>query len=356
MRYIKNEQIQAGMTLGLPFYGRQFEILLDAGESLDAQKIEIISDLGYSGAYVDDAISQGITPRDIIPREMRVKMVQSTMEILLRAERNAESGVITPEKDSGERQKKIIMPVIDTLLEGPRPVVDLIDLKPFAYYNYYHAANSAVLALLLGAEAGLSRARLYELGIAALLHDLGNIFIPKSILNKRGRLTPEEFEIIKSHSQMGFEYLREHFDISTDACMGALQHHENYNGTGYPNKLKKDEISLYARIIAIAEVYDALTSRRPFREEGSPLSAMNYMDENAGILFDPELFELFRGLVAPYPSGCAVRLNDGRRCVVAENYYKDTERPRLRFLDDASASIDLRLDQHGGKSIAGMMD
>ena len=356
MRYVKTEYLKEGMVLGLPFYGHGFEVLRNTGEPLDAQSMDDLTELGYAGAYIDDAASAGIEPYDIFPHEFKIKTVKATVNFFHEAERHAKKSDTKPAKDTREKQKDIIMPLVDALLECPRRIIDVIDLKSFDYYKYYHAVNVAVLSLLIGIEYGLGRVQLYELGTASLLHDVGNVFIPKSILNKRGKLTQEEFEIIKSHSQMGFEYLREHFDISIEACMGALQHHERYNGTGYPNKLKKDEISVYGRIIAITEVYDALTSQRPFRSQSSPSFSMRYMEENAGILFDPDIFDIFHKVTALYPSGSCVELDDGTRCIVAENTPGAAARPKLRVLDNPSAVIDLGLDEQEERHITGIID
>ena len=354
MRYIKNEHLKEGMVLGIPFYGLEFEVLKNAGEALCAKDLEILDELGYAGAYVDDELSKGIEPRDIIPHDMRINAVRATCDFFVEAGLRAKNGG-APAKDTREKQMSIIMPVIDALMKNQNRIIDVIDLKSFDYYKYYHAVNVAVVSLLIGIESGLDRLQLYELGTASLLHDVGNIFIPKSILNKRGKLTKEEFEIIKSHSQIGFEYLRENFDISIEACMGALQHHERYNGTGYPGKLKRDEISLYGRIIAIAEVYDALTSKRPFRSQSSLSFSMNYMDENSGLLFDPDVFEVFSGLVSKYPSGTCVVLDDGTRCIAAGNSPGDTAAPLLRKLEDADAAVDLR-GKDGERTITGIID
>ncbi|MCL2034456.1 MAG: HD-GYP domain-containing protein [Oscillospiraceae bacterium] len=356
MRYIKTEHLKEGMALGIPFYGLAFEVLKDAGEVLSAQDLEVLDELGYAGVYVDDALSKGIEPDDIIPHDMRINAVRATRDFFAEAELRAKKGGGAPAKDTRDKQMDIIMPIIDALLKNQNRIVDVIDLKSFDYYKYYHAVNVAVLSILIGIESGLGRVQLYELGTASLLHDVGNIFIPKSILNKRGKLTKEEFEIIKSHSQIGFEYLRENFDISIEACMGALQHHERYNGTGYPGKLKRDGISLYGRIIAIAEVYDALTSKRPFRSQSSPSFSMNYMDENAGLLFDPDVFEVFSGLVSLYPSGTCVELDDGTRCITAGNSPGDTATPRLRKLGDLSITIDLQDGEEDERIIAGIID
>lgn len=329
MRYITISRIAEGMVLAQPLYGPNFGVLLGEGMKLSGTHINRINELGYAGVYIEDELSENIRPNPVVSADTRLETIKSSREILQQAESGAfDSGA----KVNRMRQERIIMPIIEEIIARPVRMCDLIDLKPYDDYVYYHAANVVITSILTGVELGLSGTQLYELGLAALLHDVGNIFIPKSILNKPGKLTPEEFEIIKQHSQMGFDYLREHFDITIEACMGALQHHENYNGTGYPNRLKKDKISIYGRIIAITDVFDALTSRRPYRQPMFPATAMDFIDMNAGTMFDPEIVAGFKNVMALYPSGVCVEVNSGALCIVEENFPGFPDRPRLRLL------------------------
>lgn len=345
MRYITNDQIKEKMVLALPIFGPNFEVLLGEDMVLSKGHVQRINILGYAGVYIKDALSDGIAVEDIIPTELRLRTVRSAKEILLQAEKGGEAVKVTR-----ERQNAIIQPVIDAIIASRTKIINLIDLKPYDDYMYYHTATVVILSLLVGLEMGISGVQLYELGMASLLHDVGNIFIPKSILNKPGKLTPEEFEIIKSHSKMGFEYLHEHFDVSIECCMGALQHHENYNGTGYPNNLKKDKISIYGRIIAIADVYDALTSRRPYRQAIFPPAAIDFMEACAGTLFDPEIIEALKNVIALYPAGCCLELDNGVSCIAVENYKGDSARPKVKVIGDTPEPV--YMDLHGDPSCA----
>lgn len=345
MRYITNTQLKEGMVLAEPLYGTKFEILHGKGMPLGAYHIQRICELGYQGVYIEDELSADIRVHDLIPPNLRIKTVKAAKKILQRAESGA-----TPQgvfKITRERQQKITQPVIDALQSNPHRMIDKIDLKPNSDYSYYHAANVMILSLLIGIETGIPEKQLHELGLASLLHDVGNVFIPPEVFNKLGKITREEFALIKTHTQMSFNYLWNNFDISIDACNGALQHHENYNGTGYPGKLEKDQISLYARIISIADVYDALTSSRPFREPVFPPAAVDFMDTNAGAMFDPEILEIFKRVIALYPAGICVELDNGAHCIVYKNYREVPGRPRLRVIGTAGSEpqyVDLNFD------------
>lgn len=350
MRYIPNDQIEIGMTLGVPFYGQKFEVMLGRGVVLTDTFIKRLYELGYQGAYIQDEISKGLEPVDVVPHELRIKTIKAAKEILQLADRGKDAVKV---KISRDHQQRIIMPLIDAVIASKKRMVDMFDLKPFEDYVYYHAANGVILSLLVGLEMGISGVELYELGMASLVHDIGNSFVPKSILNKPGALTPDEYDIIKSHAKMGFDYLYENFDISIDACMGALQHHENYDGTGYPNGTAKNKISIYGRIIAATDVYDALTSRRPFRYPVYPASAMDFMDASSGTMFDPAVLVALKRVIAMYPLGCIVELDNGDEGIVIENFPHDTARPRVRLLDGMTL-LDTVLDLHADKACAGI--
>ncbi|MDR2932549.1 MAG: HD-GYP domain-containing protein [Oscillospiraceae bacterium] len=344
MRYIPLPHLKEGMILAKPLYGANFNVLLGENVELTATHLQRVNELGYAGVYIRDALSDDIIVSDVIDSALRVDTIRSAKEVLQQAENGAFEN---SRKITRLHQERIIMPVIESIIASPSRMVDIIDLKPYDDYVYYHAANVVILSVLLGVEMGLAGTQLYELALAALLHDVGNIFIPKSILSKPDKLTPEEYGIIKQHSQMGFDYLREHFDISIEACMGALQHHENFDGSGYPNQLKKDKISIYGRIIAITDVYDALTSRRPYRQPMLSAAAIEYLGANAGTMFDPDAVKSFKNVVAIYPSGICVELTSGLQCIVVGNYPGYSSRPHLRLLKNTSQTplyIDLKND------------
>jgi len=351
MRYIPVERLSEGMVLGQPFYGKKFEILLAPGMTLNTLHIKRINEMGYAGVYVIDDLTQDVVMKDIIPADVRVNTIRANLEFVLQAEKVAESPAARRSKSAHKvtklQQQKIITPIIDSLIANDRRVIDVVDLKPYDYYNYYHAANVVVISLLVGVVMGISGNQLFDLGMAALLHDIGSCFVPKYILEKPDKLTPEEYDIVKSHCDRGFEYLRENYDVTIETCLGALHHHEHYDGSGYPNGLKKDKISILGRIINAVDVYDALISRRPFRDAMFPYEALEIMHKRAGKAFDPNVIKVLDQVICPYPAGVFVELDTGVQCLVVENYPAAPKQPRLRLVNNASATplyIDLHQD------------
>jgi HD-GYP domain-containing protein (c-di-GMP phosphodiesterase class II) len=212
----------------------------------------------------------------------------------------------------------------------------------------------AVLSIGLGAAIGFDKIDLCNLGFGALLHDIGKVFISKEILNKKGPLSDEEFIEMKKHSFWGYEYLVREFVGNISAQAGILDHHEKFSGGGYPNNTKGEKISLYGRIITIADVYDALTSDRPYRKGLNPAEAVEYIMGGTGALFDPDLVKLFITKIAPYPVGTTVKLSNGLVGIVTDNFENFCMRPNVRVIRNGDYEIkpfDICLTDHRALNI-----
>lgn len=170
------------------------------------------------------------------------------------------------------------------------------------------------------------------MGISALLHDVGKLYTPSEILDKPEKLTYEEFQIIKQHSENGFRYIKENLDIDTKVYLGIYQHHEKYDGTGYPLNIKGEKISLFARIISIADVYDALISDRPYRKGVLPSEGIEHIMGGSGTLFDHRLVKIFSKKIAPYPIGTCVNLSNDLVGIVSKNHPSYSLRPSVKII------------------------
>jgi HD-GYP domain-containing protein (c-di-GMP phosphodiesterase class II) len=199
-------------------------------------------------------------------------------------------------------------------------------------YTYAHSVNVAVISIILGISLNLSKQKLTYLCIGALVHDIGKSFIPKEILQKPGKLTPEEFEIIKCHSRYGYDFLKNYVDLSSYIKLIVLQHHERFDGLGYPNSIIGNKINYLARIVSIADVYDALTSDRPYKRAMCPSDALEYLMSNAGTLFDYDIINIFCKIVIPFPQGTIVSLSNGDIGIVEETFPNFPLRPIVKIL------------------------
>lgn len=185
----------------------------------------------------------------------------------------------------------------------------------------------------------MSERDLNYLVTAALLHDLGKLAIPKEILNKPGRLTPDEYQLMKTHSTRSYQLLSKRWNISAHIKQTVLLHHENVDGSGYPQGLMGDEQSLSVRIVHVADVYDALTSRRPYKKPYSPYEAVEYLMGACGIMFDKNVVEVFMERVPLFPRGTEVNLSDGRKGLIYENKGPHNLRPVLNMPDGTKLDL-----------------
>jgi len=179
-------------------------------------------------------------------------------------------------------------------------------------FLYAHSVNASILSTNLGLASGLGRTELINLCMSALVHDIGYLKIPRDIINKPAKLKREEFDLVKKHTIYGVELLSKIEGIPESASEVVHQHHEKVDGSGYPNGKRRDEISNFAKIVAIAEVYEAITHPRPYRKEKIiPYQAVKTIVQKEKNSFEPEMVKVFLNSISPYPPGSFVLLNNG---------------------------------------------
>lgn len=196
--------------------------------------------------------------------------------------------------------------------------LNLDELKVSDEYTFKHSIDVAAAGIILGKYLGLGQDSLHDIGTAGVLHDIGKIMIPKEILNKNGKLTDEEFSIIKNHPVYGYQFLASNKSISEPIRRAVLHHHEKYMGGGYPSGLKGNEIPLYARVLTVVDVFDALVTERPYHKAykvGDTLELMYTMSNQ----FDMDIFKAFLKSLVVYPIGSIVELSDNRTCQVIKS-------------------------------------
>jgi len=235
--------------------------------------------------------------------------------------------------------KEVVAQMVQEIVKTPDAVMNLIDIKSFDDYTFTHNINVSTISIIIGQAMNLSSADLYELGTGAILHDIGKLKVSLAILNKEGKLTDTEFSEMKRHSIYGYELLCKSNEISEKAKMVALQHHEKFQGKGYPKGLKGKEISLFARICSIADVYDALTTDRPYRIAMMARDAVKIVMSGSDTQFDPEILGVFIRKFSIYPSGSLVFLNDGSIGLVLRTNPQTVMRPIVKLLKDSTGQL-----------------
>lgn len=226
----------------------------------------------------------------------------------------------------------------DIMSKYTRLKQDLKMLKAYDEYTLCHSVHVAVLSAITGLKMGYNEYQLAELVTSALLHDIGKIQIPIKVLNKKGILSKEEFEVIKMHPQLGYEYVkRNYLNASDDMLKGIYQHHERVDGSGYPQGLIRTEIAEYSKIIAVCDVYDALTTNRPYHNAYIPSEAIEYL-YGCQDLDEKIIYEFIHSIYA-YPKGTCVKLSDGQRGVVIRNHREYPCRPVLNLQNGAKCNL-----------------
>lgn len=336
LRIIPLSYLTPGMILGKDLYDNRRSLLLSRGHILTQKEIDRICLFKYQGIYVsDNAFDEDIEPTENVSEILRLNAVESVRDIFTSVKKptdNITREVVTKVKDS-------VNDIVHEIVAAKSATYIMTDLKLYDDYTYYHSANVAVIAIVLGLSMGLNNSGLYKLGMGALLHDIGKMFIPKDILEKNGRLTEEEFKIIKTHSLKGNEYLKEKWDIPSDSNLAVLTHHEKFDGTGYPYGIKGEKIPLFGRILMVADVFDALSSDRSYRKAYSPIESIEYIIDNSGKLFDPDVIDAFIERVSPYPVGTHVILSNGLKGLVVETCPGYAMRPKIKVITDSGEPV-----------------
>jgi HD-GYP domain-containing protein (c-di-GMP phosphodiesterase class II) len=368
MRLAPLSEVPDGTTLGRDvLVGSDRAPLLKAGVTLTPVYREGLLRAGVHAIYIEDACSEGIVP----PRPL---LTEDTQEVAVRAVAHTYA-----EAQAALEARRPLPPVVaDSLSEvlelmlgevraSGEAAIALRDLSTADAYTFQHSIDVTAMGMFLGAHvfaadgwstlaggSGHSQVdeRLLVLGMGLLLHDIGKLAVPTPILQKPGRLTVEEREIIEMHPQAGFDLLGSSAWSPLVKAV-VLRHHERWNGTGYPDGLRGKEIHPMARIAAVADVFDAVTSQRPYAPARLPHEGMQLIASGAGTQFDPSVAEIFARVVAPFPPGAEVRLQDGRRALVVEVPPQAPDRPLLRVIDGPEAPCELALAEHPGLGIAG---
>lgn len=247
-----------------------------------------------------------------------------------------------------EKIEPLVERIIDSIFRDQDALLPLARLKDHDAYTFQHSVSVCALMTAFARTLALPREIIREIAIGALLHDVGKAKVPDGILNKPAKLTDAEFTKMKSHVVQSKIILQNTPGISDIALDVAAQHHERHDGTGYPNKLKGDEISLYGQMGAIVDVYDAITSNRVYHKGMPPTEALRKLLEWSKFHFKPELVQAFIRSVGIYPTGSLVRLESGRLAVVQAQHPEKLLQPQVKLVCDtrgnelAPAVLDLR--------------
>jgi len=313
--------------------------LLRAGVRLSARYAELLPKAGIGSVWIEDDLGEAIDVAEPLTPETRAKVYRATGEAISAAGTALRAGSGMP-RAVVESLGDVAHAMVEDLLDCPDAALALDDLSAFDDYTHRHSVQVAVLGLLIAKRLWTTEgwtdyrgrrrkdridARMRKLGLGLLVHDVGKLAVPPEILNKPGRLTDAEMEVMKTHTVAGVELLRP-ADLSPLALSVVRDHHERIDGSGYPEGLTGSQIQEFPRIAAVADVYDAVTSERVYKPAAPPHVGVDVIAAGDGTGFCPAVVRAFRAVVMPYPIGHEITLPDGRTGVVSA---VDVEVPSL---------------------------
>lgn len=312
MLLVSVDVLKSGMILARPVYRYDDgKILLRANIELKSFYIKRLKEMRYPYVYIresgDDEEDQQaeIEP---IKQETRVKagaIFRETVQVMQKNNNFNLQGL-----------KKVVGEMIDQIFHNNDVVYNMVDIRSHDSYTFAHSVNVCTISLLLGSALNFSRNDLESLGVGALLHDIGKIFVDSQILNKPSKLAPEEFEMVKKHPRDGYELLKEKVYLNFSSSHVAFQHHEREDGSGYPRGLTGERIHRFAKIVSVVDVYDAMTSERVYRKAIPSHIVLAEIKAQAEKKFDQTVVDSLEKIVAPYPVGSVLLLNNGESVVV----------------------------------------
>lgn len=312
---------------------------------------------GYRICYIDTELGSSVAPEDcltddIAPLEtatlnsstpVPAAPTRDFREELPQAQKLHDSGIALARKFFQNKGIEVL-PVTEvkrfaddiqaSLRRNSNALISLSKLRQKDDYTFSHSLNVSLFAMLLGTQLGLESDFLNELACAGFLHDMGKMFVARQALNFPGTLSPSQMKEVRSHVLRGYDYLKSQSGISDIVLEGELDHQERYDGSGYPHNKRGDEISLAGRILAVADVYDALSSERCYKPAMLPSKALSLMYQTRESSFAPGYMEAFIQAMGVYPPGSWVRLSDHTLALIMEVNPQERLRPRVSVLAD----------------------
>ena len=350
MRLISTNVLKENMVIGRTIWNEAGHPLLQKNAVITEGIIQRLKYLNIKYVYIEDSISNGIEIEETVSPEIRntaIKYVQSSFKKVRDAKGKQASYLL-------DQQSKMISTIVDELLNAISNNKELLMILSDAYiydeYLYQHSFQVTMYSIAIAKELGYSYEDQRLIGIGALLHDVGKLVIPQEIIKKPGKLTEEEFEEVKLHTSYGFDILRNLHSVSLLVAHCAFQHHERLDGSGYPRALKGGEIHPYAKIIGVADVFDAITSNRVYRSKMLPSEALSIIEASSGIGFDKMVVEAFKRVIVKYHNGTVLQLSDMRRGVVTRQNTDNAARPFVRIFEEngqlLAATYEISLIEH----------
>lgn len=339
-KFISTRALEQGMVIDQAIIDRSGRILIARKTVLDAFLIDALQKMRITGIYIREGEEDPEIEGDIevspevqttidklmVEDRSKVKLSESVKKRVSEGIKFLYNDTSTP--DFINTAANVTSSLVNSIMENEAVAINIDTLKFSDEYTFQHSVDVATISMLIAKNSNMSEREIQKVGMAGLLHDMGKSKIPNEILNKAGKLTEEEFAIMKNHSLYGYQILKEKGGIPQEVLMGVLQHHEKLNGRGYPMGVEADKIFSYAKILAIADIYDALVTERPYKKAFSQQDAIEMIMAMTDEL-DITFMRNFLGIVILYPVNSIVTLSNGEKAKVLKNNPQYPLRPKV---------------------------
>lgn len=330
MRRVPVEDLQPGMVVARTVMGFTGRALLTENTRLTENYITRLGKIGIGSIYIKDGLGDGEVPEIV------------SEEVLIAVSNNLNSSLKTFAASNSINVasfKKSVDLLMNNILNNRSVLIQLENIHSFSDYVFTHSINVAVYSMMTGISLGYGENSLADLGLGALLHDIGMLALDAQIINDPEALSIMERDKIKLHPELGFNLLRQQREISTMSAHVAYQHHERVDGKGYPRGLNGSQILNYAKIVAVTDKFDSVVSDRPHRTGCTITDAMVLIKKLSGTHFDQVFVEAFASNVALYPVGSVLKLNTGHLAVVTSVNRFNSDRPRISVICNQAGDL-----------------
>lgn len=327
-------RLKGNEILGRNIFTSDGKILLRAGTTLNASYIDKMREMGIFYVYVEDERLDDVQVDD----ETISVLKQNTMESMSRIMKNT---AMVSDKKTMSEYIKTVEDLINHIASSKDISKSLYDIQTHSNANFVHSIDVCIMSAIIGHAMRMDSLTIKELGVAAILHDIGKTLLPKNIIEKQGNLDGEDLKQYKEHPYLGATLLKKNIRISDNIVKGVQQHHERVDGKGYPYGLSGKSINKFARIICVSDVYDTITNSKDYKKAFSPNDAYELILAGSGTIFDDEVVKAFRKSFSVYPLGCCVKLSDGVEGYVVRQNENFPDRPIIRVINDIETKKDI---------------
>lgn len=354
MRCVTTDSLKTGDRLGRDVFLSPDSLpLLRAGVRVSDSYRSALQRAGIASVWIDDGLSEGIEPIEVLEQETKLRATSAIRDAFRDVTHSVTHGG-TLATGTVQEMQDVAELIVSDVTRNVHSALALNDLANADGYTLKHSLAVTTLGLSLGLRVmrkfgwidafGKRRFdgiedRLTVLGVGLLLHDIGKLAVPAEILQKPGPLNEDEWQAMRAHPMLGVQILKKAEGISPLARAVVRSHHERWNGKGYPDGLAGDDIHHFARIAAVADVFDALTSNRYYRRALATHEGYDFISSRVGEDFDPEVVDVFRSFVSPFPPGTCVRLSDGSAALVKEVRPDSVRTPIVRVIADPTGAL-----------------